>query len=59
MLGMLNMFRHKTRRVAKIYFAGIITCGCSTGAFGSTITMKNEPIFIKGDTLKTRKGLRT
>jgi hypothetical protein len=59
MHGMTGMFRNKKRRTAKMYYAGIMSCMASAAAFGSTITMKNEPIFIKGDTLKTRKGLRT
>lgn len=59
MYGMLGMFRNKKRRTAKMYYAGIMSCAASSAMFGDAIMMKDEPIFIKGDTLKTKKGLRT
>jgi hypothetical protein len=59
MLGLNTKFRHKSRRVAKKYYAGILTCAMGTAATGGAIMMQNEAIFINGDILKTRKGLRT
>ncbi|MCG2761421.1 MAG: hypothetical protein L6407_09440 [Candidatus Delongbacteria bacterium] len=58
MIGRKTIFRNMSKRKSIIYYIVFLNCANSGAMYGEAIMMKNEPIFIKDELLKTRKGLR-
>ena len=56
---MNSMFRNMSKKRARKYLMAFYSCANSGAVYGDAIMMKNEPIFIKDELLKTKKGLRT